>query len=192
MSLEKVTKWTIDRHSRQTRKSEINGNILPYFFHPIQVANLIFKFGAGTDDNMMAALCHDILEDTETTEQELLDVTNQNVVNIVKELTWIPLIDPPQSCGTKEQYMLSFENASIEALIIKIADRLCNVADFKLISPEYAEKYFLKANPLFEFFEKRQTEVCKTYNLHTYWKIMNIILYVKNKVSENHIPEIIL
>lgn len=191
MSLEKVTKWMIDRHNGQTRKNKINGNILPYFFHPIQVANLVFKFGAGTEDNMMAALCHDILEDTETTEQELLDATNQNVVDIVKELTWIPLINP-QSNVTKEQYMLSFETASIDALIIKIADRLCNVADFKLTSPEYAETYFLKASPLFEFFEKRQTEVCKTYNLHTFWKIMSMILYVRNKVSENYLSEIIL
>lgn len=191
MSVEKVTKWIIDRHSKETRKSEINGNILPYFFHPIQVANLVFKFGAGTDDNMMASSCHDILENTETTEQELLDITNQNVVNIVKELTWITLIDP-RSSVTKEQYMLSFETASIDALIIKIADRLCNVADFKLTDPEYAETYFLKASPLFEFFEKRQTEVCKTYNLHTFWKIMSMILYVRSKVSENHLSEIIL
>lgn len=187
MSVEKVTKWMIDRHSGQTRKGKINGNILPYFFHPIQVANLVFKFGAGTDDNMMAALCHDLQEENVTiTEQELLDVTNQNVVNIVKELTFIP------SSGTKEKYMLSFETASIDAVIIKIADRLCNVADFKLTSPEYAEKYFLKASPLFEAFEKRKHEICVKYGEYTSQKMTKMILYVKNKVSENHIPDIIL
>lgn len=188
MSVEKVTKWMIDRHSGQTRKSKINGNVLPYFFHPIQVANLVYKFGAGTDDNMMAALCHDILEDTKTTEQELLNATNQNVVDIVKELTYVP------SNGTKEQYMLSFETATVEALIIKVADRLCNVADFKLTSPEYAKKYFAKANSLFDSFRKRvgEDEILNKYGVDTEYSICTLIDYVKTRVNDDFYTDIIL
>ena len=53
-------------------------------------------------------------------------VTNPNVVSIVKELTF----DPKDM--SKEEYMASFATKSIDAIIIKIADRLCNVMDFKL------------------------------------------------------------
>lgn len=186
--MSRVAVWMVDRHSSQTRKNKINGNVLPYFFHPIQVANLVFKFGAGTDDNMMAALCHDILNDTEITEQELLNATNQNVVNIVKELTYVP------SNGTKEQYMLSFETASIEALIIKIADRLCNVADFKLTNPEYARKYFTKANSLFDSFRKRvgEDEILNKYGVNTEYSICTLIEYVKTRVNDDFYSDIIL
>lgn len=67
--------------------------------------------------------------------------------------------------------MASFATKSIDAVIIKIADRLCNVMDFQLTNPDYALKYMNKAKVLFETFEDRRVEIEKKYSRGTYLRI---------------------
>lgn len=69
-------------------KYDKGGN--PYALHLFSVQKRFTdKYGSRDYDCMVACLLHDILEDTETTEEELLDVeyVTERVVELVKILT---------------------------------------------------------------------------------------------------------
>ena len=109
------------RHGEQKRKS---ANI-PYVIHPIRVALILRSVGFSefTHENLMiAALCHDLIEDTETTFEELLKRFGEQVAFIVDELS------RPNNAN-KDDWINTFESKSMEAKIIKMADRIDNLKD---------------------------------------------------------------
>ena len=57
-----------------------------YFEHPRRVAECVADLD-GSDEMIAAAYLHDVLEDTQVTEQEILDATNLEVLRLVVELT---------------------------------------------------------------------------------------------------------
>lgn len=125
--------FATNAHRGQFRKS----GITPYVFHPIQVMLLLKNIEEyDTEIMLCSAVLHDVLEDTETTYQQLEDNFGKKIADIVNELT---------CTGNKQEYMLSFKDKSIEALVIKIVDRWCNIQDFALLNDDYVYKYAKKA-----------------------------------------------
>ena len=137
-------------HGTTARKNKIAGHSIPYITHPFNVMRMCYKVGAGTDVIVCAALNHDLIEDCGVNILTLKDGIGEDAALIVKELT---------CTGDKAEYLKSFETSSIEALVIKILDRIDNVKDFLESDPDYAMKYCEKANVLWEFFEKRIHEI---------------------------------
>ena len=66
-----------ERHANQNRKDGT-----PYIYHPLKVAELVKDAGYGLR-YQMAAVLHDVLEDTETTEEELT-LFGEDVLEAVK------------------------------------------------------------------------------------------------------------
>ena len=90
----------------------------PYFFaHVIQVYNVLM---AVTDDEatLCAGLLHEILEDTDTTYEELVREFNKEIADLVMELTFQ---------GNKETGRYFPLLHSHKAVIVKFADRLSNL-----------------------------------------------------------------
>lgn len=143
-------------HRGQHRKNEHAGVSLPYIVHPIEVAKLVHSWGAG-EEVCAAAVLHDLREDTECPDSDILSVGGPAVLSIVKELTF--------TGGRKDKQAYLDKLAltcSTDAFVIKIADRLCNVKDFYDDgSVDYARKYYLKANPLWHAMDKRVEELEK-------------------------------
>ncbi|MHA1804144.1 MAG: HD domain-containing protein [Promethearchaeota archaeon] len=111
------------KHGNQLRKD----GKTPYIIHPMRVFILLRWAGYSEfmDENMMvAALLHDILEDTDTTSGEIEEKFGPEIFSIVMELT------RPKGMK-KEQWLKSFETCSREAKIIKLADRIDNLIDLK-------------------------------------------------------------
>lgn len=69
-------------HHGQIDKS----GLVPYIFHPMAVARLVASRG-GTDDEIIAALLHDTVEDTDITEEDLASVFGDEVARIVMAVT---------------------------------------------------------------------------------------------------------
>lgn len=106
----------------QTRK--VTG--VPYFVHPKGVALIVMKNG-GNNDQIKAALLHDTLEDTHTSDEELRVNFNDHVQSLVRELTNQKY--KIEEMG-KEAYMTEkLMRLSNEALLIKLADMLYNLND---------------------------------------------------------------
>src|SRR4026208_82121 len=60
----------------------------PYINHPIALANILWVSGGVDDPNVIcAALLHDTVEDTETTEAELVEHFGAKIAAIVMEVT---------------------------------------------------------------------------------------------------------
>lgn len=112
-------------HGTQTRN---NGE--PYWHHPIEVARRLQDEDIWDPITINAAMCHDVLEDTDRTYADILALTNKETADVVQELT--NLIPPDADKIGELKHKALFEHArkySDRAKIIKIMDRYCNVAD---------------------------------------------------------------
>ena len=77
-------KFSAYKHRNQRRKNRIT----PYINHPIEVAEMLWKIGKVRDmDLIIAALLHDVLEDTETMPAEIEELCGKHILSIVQEVT---------------------------------------------------------------------------------------------------------
>jgi (p)ppGpp synthase/HD superfamily hydrolase len=126
---------------------------IPYIFHPLEVTKRVLSYQPETsvslDELSAACVLHDVLEDTKITHTTLEEEFGQSVVQIVNEVS---IFAPDITFKEKFEYFESFFNKSLEAITIKIADRVCNVYDFAN-EPEsawYASKYALQGFFIFQ------------------------------------------
>ena len=75
--------FAADKHKDQRRKGT---DAQPYINHPLNVANILADIGSVEDiDILIAAILHDTIEDTETTEEELKRLFGERVCGFVLE-----------------------------------------------------------------------------------------------------------
>lgn len=142
-ALNDALNYSQEAHQDQFRKS---GE--PYVVHPIIVAGIV---AAITNDESMAiaALLHDIVEDTEATIEEVSERFGKDVAHLVDGLTKIVNIRDAElvSSSSDEKLVvsaLSFRKmllASIEdvrVLVVKLCDRLHNMLTLEAL-PEHKQ-----------------------------------------------------
>jgi GTP diphosphokinase / guanosine-3',5'-bis(diphosphate) 3'-diphosphatase len=116
--------FAAEKHKYQRRKGF---NEVPYINHPIKVANLLFHTGKIYEKTtILAAILHDVLEDTESSEYELLTLFGSDVVQVVKEVTDDMTLSYEER---KRLQIIHAPNLSANAKVIKIADKICNMRD---------------------------------------------------------------
>lgn len=107
----------------------------PYIIHPIAVYEDVRRQGLGRE-YQITALFHDLLEDTDATEKEILELGGIQVLEAVKVLTKCP--------GYKmEEYMGAIKENPI-ACAIKKADRLHNLQCAKDTDNRFKKRYILE------------------------------------------------
>ena len=122
---------------------------IPYADHLLGVKTVLSsslsKFGECKDkqafqDMCDAALGHDLLEDTDATEEDVLSATNPHVLALIKELT------NPVDDDHTDQYMQQLRTASEEARLIKYADLIENTASvcycFHVVGEKWAYEFY--------------------------------------------------
>jgi (p)ppGpp synthase/HD superfamily hydrolase len=127
-------------HDGQKRK----GSGHPYAVHPFRVAE---KLSAGYSQMpecvdlriiLLAAVLHDILEDTEVPKARLTELFGEDVSSVVAELT------QDLSLGKKERRQKMIHGCgdyTLEARIVKLADRWDNMTEMGDMGPEFIERY---------------------------------------------------
>jgi (p)ppGpp synthase/HD superfamily hydrolase len=116
-ALEKATR----AHAGQIRNG--SGG-MPYIEHPIAVADLLDRHQYG-DEVLAAALLHDVVEDSETTVEELRERFGDRVAGMVGVLSDDESIDDYRE--RKREHRGRVAAAEGEALAIYGADKLTNV-----------------------------------------------------------------
>ena len=112
------------KHQGQTRKS---ADRAPYIHHPIAVATILAREGGVQDtDTLIAALLHDTLEDTDTSEAELQRHFGARVAAIVAELSDDMTLPKPER---KAIQVLRAHDCSPPARLVRLADKIANVRD---------------------------------------------------------------
>ncbi|MBL0295164.1 MAG: bifunctional (p)ppGpp synthetase/guanosine-3',5'-bis(diphosphate) 3'-pyrophosphohydrolase [Saprospiraceae bacterium] len=113
----------VEAHSKQRRKS---GE--PYILHPIAVAKIcVEEIGLGPTA-IIAALLHDVVEDTEVTLEDIKTQFGEKIAKLVDGLTKLDKTyetDVPQAENFKK--VLSTLVEDVRVVLIKMADRLHNM-----------------------------------------------------------------
>ena len=106
----------------QAHKDQTRWDGRPYHVHPDKVVEILTMFGVQDDDVLCAAYLHDVLEDTDVDEALISGEFNNDVLILVKELTF-------EENSSDERYVEQCMELSKGARIIKIADILANITD---------------------------------------------------------------
>jgi len=130
--VKKALDFSIKLHNNQFRKS---GE--PYVVHPILVATITAYFS--NDEHMVvAALLHDVVEDTETTIEEIVTEYGNDIAHIVDGLTKIVEIREHELAPSSDhskllssaltfRKMLVASIDDVRVLVVKLCDRLHNM-----------------------------------------------------------------
>ena len=120
-------------HSSQKRAS---GE--PYFIHPCEVAKILMELGMNAP-TIAAALLHDVIEDTETTEEDIRREFGDEVLQLVGGVTKLEkIVFKSQAEEEAENFRKIFVAMAkdIRVIIIKLADRLHNMRSLSFLSKE--------------------------------------------------------
>ena len=127
ITYKKALDFSTKKHSGQFRKEGI-----PYITHPIAVAEILKEQGFG-EEYLIAGLFHDLLEDTDASEEEILALGGKDVLKAVKLLT------------KTEGYVMSEYIQNIKAnpiaFKVKAADRLHNLRCAVYADEKFRRKY---------------------------------------------------
>jgi len=132
-------------HASQQRKS---GE--PYIVHPILVAS-ITALVSNDEAMIIAALLHDVVEDTEYVIEEIEAIFGEDVAHMVEGLTKIDDIRELElipsgsdkkliSSAKTFQKMLLSSIKDVRVLVVKLCDRLHNMTTLDALSPEKQQR----------------------------------------------------
>lgn len=127
MNLEKIKEYVKIKHGKQRRKQGT-----PYYLHPYAVAEILKN--KGFDEEYQATgLLHDILEDTNGKQEEILSLSNNKVLQAV-------LLVTKEKDYNMQDYITRIEKNDI-AKMVKLADRYHNLKESLLTKPSFKKKY---------------------------------------------------
>ncbi len=122
-----------EAHKDQRRRS---GE--PYISHPVAVAIILVGLGMDTE-TLVAALLHDVVEDTATTGESIEKQFGEDValmVNGVTKLGQVPFSTREEQQAENVRKMLLAMAQDVRVIIIKLADRLHNMRTLESMPPQ--------------------------------------------------------
>lgn len=131
--IEKAYNFALNAHKGQNRISGI-----PYILHPTSVAFILAELGMDTE-SIIAALLHDVVEDTEYSREDIVNEFSNNIANLVDGVTKlgkIPFSTREEQQAENLRKMLIAMYQDIRVIIIKLADRLHNMRTIDCMKPQ--------------------------------------------------------
>jgi len=122
-----------------------------YITHPVEVAELLYLHRM-RGKYVFAAFCHDLLEDTDATEEEILETGGRLTLNAVRLLTKRRKDAPhmPVDMGT---YLTAIKKDDV-AYQVKVADRIANLWSLREADLEFRKKYLKETEEYYLDFAK--------------------------------------
>ena len=120
----KALNYAAEQHKAQRRKGNES---VPYINHPIKVTTILTQFIAEPSDELIAAaLLHDVVEDTDATIDDIINLFGPTIAAIVQEVTDDKSLSKAES---KQKQIDHAPHLSSPAKLIRIADKIANVRD---------------------------------------------------------------
>lgn len=110
----------------------------PYVIHPILVAKIVAELGMDKE-SVIAALLHDVVEDTDLTLEDVTEKFGKSVASLVDGVTKlgkVPLSTREEVQAENVRKMLLAMSEDIRVIIIKLADRLHNMRTLEFMPPQ--------------------------------------------------------
>ena len=129
--VDKAFYFAAEAHKNQRRRS---GE--PYIYHPIAVATIAAQdIGLGRT-SIICALLHDVVEDTEYTNEDITEMFGEKVARVVDGLTKLDQSDDMESVQAENfKRTISSLSYDIRVVLIKLADRLHNMRTLDSMPP---------------------------------------------------------
>ena len=132
--------WAHSLHASQRRKA----SEVPYVSHLLGVCDLVLQHD-GTEDQAIAALLHDSMEDQGVTHQEIERRFGPGVADLVEACTDATVIPKPPWQERKEAFLVRLESAEPDAMLVVACDKLHNLratlTDFRRMGPQVWERF---------------------------------------------------
>ncbi|MBO5411639.1 MAG: bifunctional (p)ppGpp synthetase/guanosine-3',5'-bis(diphosphate) 3'-pyrophosphohydrolase [Clostridia bacterium] len=114
----------------------------PYFIHPCAVADILMDLGLDSA-TIAAALLHDVIEDTDSTAEDIKREFGDEVLDLVSGVTKLEkIVFKSQEDAEAENFRKIFVAMAkdVRVIIIKLADRLHNMRSLNFLSQERQQR----------------------------------------------------
>ncbi len=122
----------------RVHKGQVRRSGEPYLSHPLEVASLLADMRLDRT-TLVAALLHDVLEDTDVTVAELRAEFGKGVADLVEGVTKISRVQassPEASRAETIRKIILAMTDDIRVIFIKLADRIHNLQTLGFLGPE--------------------------------------------------------
>jgi len=130
-ALNRAYVFAMKAHGSQTRES---GD--PYFSHPLEVAGILTDLKLD-HNSIVTALLHDLVEDTDTSLEEIEKAFGPEVVRLVDGVTKLSRLElQSEQSRAAENFrkLVLAMSEDIRVLLVKLADRLHNMQTLRFVS----------------------------------------------------------
>jgi len=122
-----------ESHEGQERK----GDGSPYINHPTELARLLRRAGYDDEELLAATFLHDVVEDTDTTLDEIEEAFGSGVRDLVEAMTEDKDLEPYER--RKEHHRDQVEAGGERAVLIYAADKVANLRDLRSLYASVGE-----------------------------------------------------
>lgn len=116
-----------EKHGEQKRKQGT-----PYYLHPIAVSQIL-KEKNFDEKYQIVGLFHDLLEDTNTTYEEIVKISNKEIAEAVRLLT-------KEKGYNMNEYIERIKNNNL-AKMVKLADKIHNLSETGNTNEDFIKKH---------------------------------------------------
>lgn len=131
--IDEAYEMAYEKHALQKRKSNE-----PYIIHPTAVAETLIKLNCDTS-TICAGLLHDVLEDTNTSREEISGQFGEDVLELVDGVTKLGKLNfksSEEAQASNFRKMLLAIATDMRVVLVKLADRLHNMRTLEHLRPE--------------------------------------------------------
>lgn len=157
--IRKAADFAAKAHEGTFRK----GSIVPYIYHPMEVALIVAQM---TEDEAViaAAYLHDVLEDTDVTAEEILEAFGSRVLGLVQAETE----DKSRTWRERKATTVShLADASKEIKILTLGDKLSNMRST-------ARDYMVMGDEVWQRFNEKRRESHQWYAEGVLWALKDL------------------
>ena len=130
--------WEAYRYAYKAHEGVVRKTGEPYITHPVSVACILADLHLDMP-TLLAALLHDVVEDTEISTHDIKEKFGQQVAELVDGVTKLDKIEfQSASVAQAENFrkMLLAMSQDVRVILVKLADRLHNMQTLEAMRPE--------------------------------------------------------
>ena len=154
--LQKAATFCVAAHGAMGQTRRYIGGA--YHLHPFEVYSILARY-TDDEDLLIAALLHDVLEDTRVTEDDIRAVFGDRVLSLIQQVSNISRPEDGNRATRKAKDRAHFAQASPEGQTLKLADILSNIRTIVERDPHFAKVYVAEKLALLPVLQSGNTEL---------------------------------
>lgn len=153
--LERAIQFATQAHKGQFRK--YTGE--PYITHPLAVMEIVKGVPGHTEEMLVAAVLHDVVEDTDVSLMEIQEEFGDAVSDLVLHLTDISTPEDGNRLKRKRKDAEWYAQGSAQSQTIKVADFIDNTRDIAQNDPRFWEIYKMEKLYALDLLQEADTDL---------------------------------